>query len=95
MVGMLQIITYLLCVYLVFKGIEIFQIANVKSKESEGRGLYLGTAMIIISVIVALVFYALINSQAEAIGGGPKLPIVPELPPVREPQNLNLLPRIS
>jgi hypothetical protein len=63
MVGMLQIITYLLCVYLIFKGIEIWQIANVKSRESEGRGLYLGVAMIVISVIAALVFYTLINQD--------------------------------
>ena len=75
MVGMLQIITYLLCVYLVFKGIEIFQIANVKSKETDGRGLYLGTAMIVISVIAALVFYVLIDMQAEKVGSGmPRLP---------------------
>ena len=75
MVGMLQIITYLLCVYLVFKGIEIFQIANVKSKDNDGRGLYLGTAMIIVSVILAVVFYALIDMQAEKIGSGvPRLP---------------------
>lgn len=85
MVGMLQIITYLLCVYLVFKGIEIFQIANVKSKENEGRGLYLGTAMIIIAAILALVFYTLINSQAEAVGSGaPSFPSgTRELPPIR------------
>lgn len=75
MVGMLQIITYLLCVYLVFKGIEIWQIANVKSRENDGRGLYLGTAMIVISVILALVFYVLIDMQAEKVGSGmPRLP---------------------
>lgn len=75
MVGMLQIITYLLCVYLVFKGIEIFQIANVKSKETEGRGIYLGTAMIIIAFILAAVFYTLIDMQADKIGSGvPRLP---------------------
>jgi hypothetical protein len=75
MVGMLQIITYLLCVYLIFKGIEIWQIANVKSRESEGRGLYLGVAMIVISVIAALVFYTLINQQAESVSDTmPKFP---------------------
>lgn len=75
MVGMLQIITYLLCVYLIFKGIEIFQIANVKSRDNDGRGLYLGTAMIIIAVILALVFYTLINTQAELVGSSvPRTP---------------------
>lgn len=72
MVGMLQIITYLLCVYLIFKGIEIFQIANVKSGENNGRGLYLGTAMIVIAVIAALVFYTWIDSQANSIANSPR-----------------------
>jgi len=67
MVGMLQIITYLLCIYLVFKGIEIFQIANVKSRENEGRGLYLGAAMIVISVIVAIIFTIWITDQAVGV----------------------------
>jgi hypothetical protein len=67
MVGMLQIITYLLCVYLVFKGIEIWQIANVKSSETDGRGLSLGAAMIVIAVIAAMVFVVWINNQAESV----------------------------
>jgi hypothetical protein len=33
MVGMLQIITYLPCVYLVFKGMEIYQIAKMSTSE--------------------------------------------------------------
>ena len=67
MVGMLQIITYLLCVYLVFKGVEIWQIANVQRVDNNGRGLALGMAMIIIAVVLALVFYIAIDQQAEAI----------------------------
>lgn len=67
MVGMLQIITYLLCVYLIFKGIEIWQIANVKSNETDGSGLSLGAAMIVIAVIVAIVFIVWINDQAETV----------------------------
>lgn len=75
MAGMLQIITYLLCVYLIFKGIEIFQIANVKSRENEGRGLVLGAVMVAVGVIAALVFYTWINQQAESINSNlPRLP---------------------
>lgn len=68
MVGMLQIITYLLCVYLVFKAIEIYQIAKMSSRDDNSGGLTLGTIMIIVSIVAALVFIAWINMQAESIG---------------------------
>jgi hypothetical protein len=68
MVGMLQIIAWLLCAYLIFKGFEIFQIANVKSHEPGAHGMLLGTVMLVISFVLALVFFALINMQADAIG---------------------------
>jgi hypothetical protein len=48
MLGMLQIITYLLCVYLIFKGIEIYQIANSSAKENNHGPLVLGVVMIVI-----------------------------------------------
>lgn len=70
MAGMLQIITYLLCVYLIFKGIEIYQIANVKRDEKDERGLALGTVMIIISIIAAVIFALWINSQAQLLERG-------------------------
>jgi hypothetical protein len=73
MVGMLQIITYLLCVYLVFKGIEIYQIALMSNREDRKGGLKLGAAMIVISVIAAMVFYVLIDLQAESISTPPSL----------------------
>ena len=72
---MLQIITYLLCVYLVFKGIEIYQIAQMSSREDRKGGLSLGSAMIAISLIAAAIFYFLINNQAESIGN--RLPTSP------------------
>ena len=68
MVGMLQIITYLFCVYLVFKAIEIYQIAKMSSRDDNSGGLTLGTIMIIISIVAALVFIAWINMQAESVG---------------------------
>jgi uncharacterized membrane protein (DUF485 family) len=67
MIGMLQIITYLLCVYLVFKGYEIFQIAFMSNREKRGGGLAIGICAIIISFIAATVFIYLINSQAKSI----------------------------
>jgi hypothetical protein len=68
MVGMLQIITYLLCLYLVFKGIEIYQIANMSSREDRTGGKRLGAAMIVISLIASALFIWLIDSQAHSIG---------------------------
>lgn len=47
MAGMLQIITYLLCVYLVFKGFEIFQIALTGSQEqSRNAAMVIGVLFI-------------------------------------------------
>lgn len=75
MVGMLQIITYLFCVYLVFKGIEIYQIANMSSREDRAGGLTLGVIMIAISVLAALVFAVWITTQADSIGNStPRFP---------------------
>jgi hypothetical protein len=69
MVGMLQIITYLLCVYLVFKGVEIFQIAlaSPRTDGSHKLALILGAAMIVVSVIAAIVFTIWITDQAVGV----------------------------
>lgn len=72
MVGMLQIITYLLCVYLVFKGVEIFQIAYMSTSDKRDNGIALGTLMIAAAVIAALVFYVWIDSQAASIANSPR-----------------------
>ena len=42
MVGLMQIMIYMLAVYLVFKGIEIFQIALMSSRPDRTPGLLLG-----------------------------------------------------
>lgn len=57
MVGLMQIMIYLLCVYLVFKGVEIFQIAFVSSSENISRklGVALGVIMIAGAFLVGAV----------------------------------------
>lgn len=78
MVGMLQIITYLLCVYLIFKGIEIFQIALMSGTDSKTRqlvGFIVGFVMIGISIVAAYVFVGWIDSQASSVGNS--MPNVP------------------
>lgn len=67
MVGILQIITYLLCVYLVFKGVEIFQIALMSSRENRGLGIVIGVVMIVAGIVAAIGFAYWVDSQAQSI----------------------------
>ncbi len=66
MVGFLQIMIYLLCVYLVFKGVEIFQIALVAvDSVSRKIGLAIGVLMVIGSLIVGAGAIFLEESMAQ------------------------------
>ena len=58
MVGTLQIITYLLCVCLVFKGIEIFQLAltSQRTDASKSVAFIIGGIMVAASAVVAIAF---------------------------------------
>ena len=49
MVGLMQIMIYLLCVYLVYKGVEIFQIGFTSNMHQRSRmpAIVLGVLMII------------------------------------------------
>jgi uncharacterized membrane protein HdeD (DUF308 family) len=67
MAGMLQIITYLLGIYLVFKGIEIFQIALMSSRPNRVAGLVLGVISIIISGLAAITLVQWQDSQAKSM----------------------------
>ena len=53
----MQIMIYLLCVYLVYKGFEIFQIAFVSRPEKPGYrvfGVVCGAAAIILAIIIGV-----------------------------------------
>lgn len=67
---MIPMIGLLLCVYLVFKGFEIFQIALCSSTEFAGRssGIALGVIAIILSVLIGG-FFALsfLSSSMQAV----------------------------
>jgi TRAP-type C4-dicarboxylate transport system permease small subunit len=67
MAGMLQIITYLLCVYLVVKGVEIVQIAIMGNRESRRLGLAIGVLSLICCIGAAIFFYNFINMQAASM----------------------------
>jgi uncharacterized membrane protein YdbT with pleckstrin-like domain len=53
---MIQIIGLLLCVYLVFKGIEIFQIAISSPRENKSGAVAVGTISLIASIVIAVLF---------------------------------------
>lgn len=55
MVGFLQIMIYLFCAYLVFKGVEIFQIAFVSSAEKKRMiaGIVIGVGAIGLAIVIA------------------------------------------
>jgi len=67
MVGIMQIMVYLLCVYLIFKGVEILQIALMSESKHKGLGLSIGLLMFVVSVACALTFTYMVDKQAESI----------------------------
>ena len=67
MLGMLQIITYLLCVYLVFKAFEILQIALMSNRDDRVAGIVIGILFVLISIGAGLTFTRMIDAQASAV----------------------------
>jgi hypothetical protein len=67
MIGMLQIMTYLLCVYLVYKGFEILQIALMSSRENRTIGIVLGSIAVVGSLMASAVFTYMIDAQARSV----------------------------
>jgi len=67
MIGMIQILTYLLGVYLVFKGVEIFQIALMSSREERTGGLVIGGLAIVLAIGAAVYFVDMADRQAQSV----------------------------
>ena len=68
---MIPLIGILLCIYLVFKGFEIFQVALV-APSSAGRstGIVLGIIALIVSVVIAAFFaFAFVSSSVNVPPG--------------------------
>jgi NADH:ubiquinone oxidoreductase subunit K len=68
MIGMLQIITYLLCIYLVFKGVEILQIALANYKPGNNTAVVLGVLMLVASIGIAIYFAIWVDKFAAEVG---------------------------
>jgi hypothetical protein len=67
MIGMLQIMTYLLFVYLVYKGFEILQIALMSSRENRTVGIVLGSIAVVGSLMASAIFTSMIDAQARSV----------------------------
>ncbi len=67
MIGMIQILTYLLAVYLVFKAIEIFQIALMSGRADRQVGMIIGVAAILIAIGAAGFFVNMADEQAHSV----------------------------
>ena len=68
MVGMLQIITYLLAVYLVVKGIEVLQIGLASNRESRSGVIILGALTLVGCIIAAVSLVSMQDEHAKSIG---------------------------
>ena len=67
MAGMLQILTYLLAVYLVVKGVEVLQIALASNRESRSGIIIIGVGTLTICVVCAVTLAQWQDQQAQSI----------------------------
>lgn len=68
MVGLMQIMIYLLCIYLVYKGAEIFQIALVSNSPNKNTGITIGIIAIAAAVVISLGAFLMTESMVSSIG---------------------------
>lgn len=67
MVGMLQVLTYLLAFYLVLKGVEILQIALASNRPKRTGIVILGAFVLGASILAAVGFVEMQDNQAQSI----------------------------
>lgn len=67
MVGLMQIMIYLGCVYLVFKAFEIYMVAFTSEGDRHDSAVRFANVLIALAVIIAIGFYVWTDSQARSI----------------------------
>jgi hypothetical protein len=67
MIGMIQILTYLLAVYLVFKGFEILQIALMSNRTDRTAGIIIGILAVVLAIGAAGYFVDMADTQARSV----------------------------
>lgn len=78
MAGMLQIITYMLGVYLVVKGVEVLQIALASSRPNRKPMIIIGALTLVGCVLAAVALVAMQDQQANAMASS--MPSFPSMP---------------
>jgi hypothetical protein len=68
MVGQIQILAYMLAVYLVYKGYEIFHIALLSTSDKKKLGMILGGLALVGSIVFAALFVWMMDEQAGKVG---------------------------
>jgi hypothetical protein len=68
MIGMLQILTYLLAFYLVVKGFEVLQIALASARPDRTGIIVLGFLVLGACIVAALGFVVMQEFQAASVG---------------------------
>lgn len=71
---MIPVIGLLLCVYLIFKGIEIYQQSVCSPVEPNKMGLVIGVLSLLASIVIATLFAAWIISQAAGVDDRLRIP---------------------
>lgn len=74
MVGMIQILMYLLAFYLVLKGVEILQIALASNRPARGGIVLFGAFVLAASVLAAAAFVGMQDQQAQSVGSAARIP---------------------
>lgn len=71
---MIPLIGILLCVYLVFKGVEIFQIAHANPTDAPPSAVIIGIIALFASFVIAAVFAFLFITSSLSVPSLPTLP---------------------
>jgi hypothetical protein len=54
MIGLIQLVIYLLCIHLIYKGVEILQIAIASNKADTRGAMTLGAIMLVAAIAFAI-----------------------------------------
>jgi len=67
MAGMLQILTYLLAVYLVVKGVEVLQIGLASNRDNRTVLIIIGVITLVVCIGAGFSFTAMQDKQAQSM----------------------------
>lgn len=77
MVGMIQILTYLLAFYLVIKGLEILQMGLTSNRADRGGVIFFGAIILFVCIVAAITFVDMQDKQAMVMSQKSSQPLNP------------------